>query len=328
MIPPLERFATNPIVRPSQIAFTRASGTFNPGATVDRASGRVVLLVRVFEEETKRSCLALALSSDGEHIEEIWDKPVIAREASYEEWGVEDARITYLEQDQLYAITYTGYSPTGPRVCLITTDDLLKPERYQRLGPRITGENKNCVILPQKVGGAYVILHRPMPRIELIKVAALEDLWPAEGVPLLGPRPATWRSSRVGSGAPPIATDIGWLFPFHGATSIEEGNVYSMGWCVLDSANPEKVVYVSGSPALTPEAPYEIQQQPIPQVDMANFINGVRVVFPEGLVELGDDLLVYYGAADVSVAGARVNKSALIAGIKNEIALGHTASPL
>jgi len=328
MIPPLVRFATNPIVRPSQIGFTRASGTFNPGASVDRASGRVVLLVRVFEEETKRSCLALALSSDGERFEEIRDKPAITREASYEEWGVEDARITYLEADQLYAITYTGYSATGPRVCLITTDDLLKPERYQRHGPRISGENKNCVILPQRVGGSYVILHRPMPRIELIKVAALEDLWPAEGIPVVGPKPSTWRSSRVGSGAPPIATDIGWLFPFHGATSLEEGNVYSMGWCVLDSANPEKVLYVSPTPALTPEAPYEIQQQPIPQVDMANFINGVRVVFPEGMVELGDDLLVYYGAADVSVGGARVNKRALIDGIRSEITLGHTATPL
>jgi predicted GH43/DUF377 family glycosyl hydrolase len=328
MIPPLERFATNPIVSPSQIKFVGASGTFNPAATIDRASGRVVLLVRVFEEATKRSCLGLALSSDGERFEEFWDKPAITREASYEEWGVEDARITYLEQDQLYAITYTGYSPTGPRVCLITTDDLLKPERYQRHGPRITGDNKNCVILPQKVGGSYIILHRPMPRIELIRVAALEDLWPAEGIPLVGPRPKTWRSSRVGSGAPPIATEIGWLFPFHGATSIEEGNVYSMGWCVLNLANPEKVLYVSGAPALKPEAPYEIRQEPIPQVDMANFINGVRVVFPEGLVELGNDLLVYYGAADVSVGGARVNKAALIAGIKNEIAAGHSASPL
>ena len=328
MIPPLERFTNNPIVRPSQIAFTRASGTFNPAATIDRATGRVVLLVRVFEEETKRSCLALALSSDGERIEEIWDKPAITRDASYEEWGVEDARITYLDADQLYAITYTGYSEKGPRVCLITTDDLLKPERYRRHGPRITGDNKNCVILPQKIGGAYVILHRPMPRIELIKVAALEDLWPAEGVPLVGPQPGTWRSSRVGSGAPPIATEIGWLFPFHGATSLEEGNVYSMGWCVLDLANPEKVLYVSVAPALTPEAPYEIQQQPIPQVDMANFINGVRVVFPEGFVELGDDFIVYYGAADVSVSGARVNKRALIEGISNEIALGHTAAAL
>jgi predicted GH43/DUF377 family glycosyl hydrolase len=328
MIPPLQRFATNPIVKPSQINFLAASGTFNPGVAVDRASGRVVLLVRVFEEKTKRSCLAIALSSDGERIDQILDRPAITRDTSYEEWGVEDARITYLDQDQIYAITYTGYSPAGPRVCLITTDDLLKPERYQRHGPRISGENKNCVIFPQKVSGAYVILHRPMPRIELIRVSALEDLWPAEGVPLVGPRPNTWRSSRVGSGAPPIATEIGWLFPFHGATTIEEGNVYSMGWCVLDFENPEKVLYVSVAPALAPEAPYEIQAQPIPQVDMANFITGVRVVFPEGLVELGDDLLVYYGSADVYISGARVNKSALIAGIKKEIALGHTALPL
>jgi predicted GH43/DUF377 family glycosyl hydrolase len=61
---------------------------------------------------------------------------------------------------------------------------------------------------------------------------------------------------------------------------------------------------------------------------MANFIKGVRVVFPEGLVEVGDDLLVYYGAADVYVGGARVNKKVLVTGIKNEIALGHTAQPL
>lgn len=63
MIAPLERLATNPLIRPSQISFARASGSFNPGATVDRASGRVVLLVRVFEEDTRRSSIAIALSS-------------------------------------------------------------------------------------------------------------------------------------------------------------------------------------------------------------------------------------------------------------------------
>ena len=49
---------------------------------------------------------------------------------------------------------------------------------------------------------------------------------------------------------------------------------------------------------------------------MANFITGVRVVFPQGLVERDDDLIVYYGAADVSVAGARVNKNALLASLE------------
>ena len=324
MTAPLQRLPGNPIVRPSQITFARASGAFNPGVCVDRASDRVVLLVRVYEEDTKRSCLALALSSDGEHIDEIRDRPAVARDAPYEEWGAEDARITWLEEEERYAITYTGYSPIGPRVCLITTDDLLDPSRYIRHGPRIAGENKNCVVFPRKVDGQYVILHRPMPRIVCVRVDALEDEWPIEGVELLGPKPGTWRSSRVGAGAPPIATRLGWLFPFHGATTIEEGNVYSMGWCLLDIDEPERVLFVSDTPPLTPTAPYEIEPGPIPQVDMANFRTGVRVVFPQGLVERGDDLLVYYGAADVSIAAARVNREALLSSIEAEMSEKHS----
>ncbi len=324
----LERLASNPLVTPAQIPFTRATGAFNPGATIDHKSGRVVLLVRVFEEATRRSSLAIALSHDGEHIDEIWDRAAIGREASYEEWGVEDARVTWLEDENRYAITYTGYSPAGPRVCLITTDDILAPERYRRHGPRIAGENKNCVIFPEKVDGKYVILHRPMPRMVGIRVSSLESDWPATGVPLVGPRPRTWRSARVGAGAPPIRTDIGWLLPFHGATTIEEGNLYSMGWCVLDLKNPDKVLYVSDAPALTPEAPYEIENGLIPQVDPANFITGIRVVFPQGLVERGEDLIVYYGAADVSVGGARVRKKELVDSLADAIEWKQSAVPL
>jgi predicted GH43/DUF377 family glycosyl hydrolase len=328
VIAQLQRYSENPMVSPSDISFTRATGSFNPGATIDQASGRVVLLVRVFEEETKRSCLALALSSDGVTVEEIWDRPAVAREEPYEEWGAEDARIAWLEEDGIYAITYTGYSPDGPRVCLITTDDILATDRYRRHGPRIAGSNKNCVVLPEKIDGQYVILHRPMPRIECIRVSSLEEAWPVKGTTILGPRPDTWRSSRVGAGSPPIRTRIGWLFAFHGATAIEEGNVYSMGWCVLDIETPEKVLYVSDAPPLTPEAPYEIELGPIPQLDHSNFINGVRVVFAQGLVELGDDLIVYYGSADVSVAAARVNKRELVDSLERAIELGSGGVPL
>ena len=328
MIAPLVRLPTNPLIRPSDISFVKASGAFNPGATVDRASDRVVLLVRVFEEATRRSCLGLALSADGQRIDEIWDRPAIARDAPYEDWGAEDARITYLASEKRYAITYTGYSRDGPQVCLITTDNLLSPTSYKRHGPRIDGENKNCVIFPEKVDGKYVILHRPMPRMVMIKVAKLEKKWPAEGMTIMGPQPGTWRSSRVGAGAPPIKTEIGWLLPFHGATLIEEGNVYSMGWCVLDLKNPEKVLYVSDTPALMPEAPYEIELNEIPQVDMANFRTGVRVVFPQGLVERGDDLVVYYGAADTTVAAARVNKRELISSLAEAIKLKQGGVPL
>ena len=319
-----------PLIRPAQVTFIRATGAFNPAAVVEPRSDRVVLLFRVFEAETRRSCLGLALSSDGLSLDEVWDRPVLSPAAPYEAWGVEDARVTYLEDEGRYAITYTGYSPAGPRVCLATTDDILDPSRYRRHGPRIAGENKDCVIFPEKRGGRYALLHRPLPRIVYAEVPALEgdDLWPEDGVPLIGPRPDTWRSARVGAGPPPLRTPLGWLLAFHGTTQVEEGNVYCMGWCVLDATDPSRVLYVSPSPVLTPETPYEIQHEPIPQVDMANFPDGVRVVFPEGMVERGEDLLVYYGAADVNVGVARVNKADLLASLEAAIARGEGASPL
>lgn len=320
----LTRFATNPIITPSQIAYARATGAFNPGACIDHKSGRVVLLVRVYEADIGRSSFALAVSRDGEHIDSISSTPAIGRDAPYEEWGVEDPRITWIAAEGRYAITYTGYSPAGPRVCLITTDDITAPERYVRHGPRIAGDNKNCVIFPEKVDGQYVILHRPMPRMVCVRVDALESEWPLEGKTVLGPLDHSWRSSRVGAGAPPILTRVGWLLPFHGATSVTEGNIYSMGWCVLDALRPEVLRYVSATPALSPIAPYEIELESIPQVDMNNFITGVRVVFPQGLVDHDGDLLVYYGAADVSIAGARVNKGALVNYIEHEIASGRS----
>lgn len=328
MIAQLQRVSGNPIIRPADITWMPVTGAFNPGATVDVRTGHVALLVRLYERDTGRSCLALATSRDGIRVDEIRAHPAIGRDAPYESWGVEDARITWLEDEGRYAITYTGYSPDGPRVCLITTDDILGPARYVRHGPRIAGDNKNCVLFPRKVGGQYVVLHRPMPRMVCVRIDTLEEEWPVTGTPIVGPRADTWRSSRVGAGAPPIHTDIGWLLPFHGATTIETGNVYSMGWCVLHADRPERVLYVSPDPALTPEAPYEIERGHIPQVDPANFRTGVRVVFPQGLVERGDDLVVYYGAADVSVAAARVNKAALIASLRAAIAAGQGAEPL
>jgi beta-1,2-mannobiose phosphorylase / 1,2-beta-oligomannan phosphorylase len=191
-----------------------------------------------------------------------------------------------------------------------------------RHGPRLATENKNGVVFPETIGGGYVVLHRPMPRIVLARVRALEDPWPLDGVALLGPRAGTWRGSRVGAGAPPLRTRIGWLLAFHGATAIADGNVYSMGWCVLGADDPSRVLYVSKEPALAPEAGYEIHHAPLPQVDMANFPGGIRVVFPCGLVERGADLIVYYGAADRVVAAARVEKEALVGSLEAAIARG------
>ena len=322
MIAPLQRVDANPVLVPEDVPFAKCSGVFNAGAVADARTGHIVLLFRAFEAETGRSSIGLAVSADGIHFDEVLDRPALSRLAPYEEWGVEDPRVAWLAAEGRYAITYTGHSLAGPRLCLATTDDVLDPSRYRRHGPRLATENKDGVVFPETIAGRYAVLHRPMPHIVLARVAAVEDPWPAEGAVLLGPQPGTWRSSRVGAGAPPLRTRIGWLLAFHGATAVAEGNVYSMGWCVLDGDDPARVRYVSPEPALAPETDYEIHPGPLPQVDMANFPGGIRVVFPCGLVELGRDLLVYYGAADRVVAAARVEKDALLESLEAAIARG------
>lgn len=322
MIAPLRRVDANPVLVPEDVPFAKCSGVFNAGAVVDARSARVVMLFRAYETGTGRSSIGLAVSDDGIHFDEVRDRPALSRVEPYEEWGVEDPRVAWIASEGRYAITYTGHSPAGPRLCLATTDDILDPSRYRRHGPRLPTENKNGVVFPDKIAGRYAVLHRPMPRIVLARVAALEDPWPLDGDVLVGPRPGTWRSSRVGAGAPPLRTRLGWLLAFHGATAVAEGNVYSMGWCVLDGDDPSRVRYVSPEPALSPETDYEIHPGPLPQVGMENFPRGIRVVFPCGLIERGRDLIVYYGAADRVMAAARVDKAALLASLEGAIARG------
>jgi predicted GH43/DUF377 family glycosyl hydrolase len=322
VIAALERFAANPVLVPEDVKYAECSGVFNGGAVVHHRTGDVVLLFRAYESAVGRSSIGLAVSRDGVAFDHMLDRPALSRVEPYEEWGVEDPRVAWIAGEGRYAITYTGHSPSGPKLCLATTDDILDPSRYRRHGPRLPSENKNGVVFPEKIDGRYAVLHRPMPRIVLARVASLGDAWPLEGSVLVGPKPGTWRSSRVGAGAPPLRTRIGWLLAFHGATAVAEGNVYSMGWCVLDADDPSRVRYVSPGPALSPEAKYEIHPGPLPQVGMENFPFGIRVVFPCGLVERGPDLLVYYGAADRVMALARVDKEALVDSLESAIARG------
>ena len=86
--------------------------------------------------------------------------------------GVEDPRITYFEPGDCYVMTYTAYSPEGPRVALATSKDLFS---WQRLGlVRFTAgpldlnavDNKDAVLFPRLIPDpegrpALGLIHRP-----------------------------------------------------------------------------------------------------------------------------------------------------------------------
>ena len=223
-----------------------------------------------------------------------------------EEYGVEDPRITYI--DGRYWITYVAVSCHGAATALASTTDF---RTFQRHGIIFHPENKDVVLFPEKIGGAYFALNRPRVRTEFsrpeIWIARSPDLihWGAHQHVDTGG--GDWQSGRVGAGAPPFRVPGGWLEIFHGnrhPTQPAEVGTYYGGALLLDADDPARVLRRTPEPFLVPEMDFEVN----------GFVPDV--VFPTGVVQEGDTLLVYYGAADTSTAVAEFSQRELLGVLK------------
>ncbi len=279
------RAKQNPIVSLPDLAFP-AAAVLNPGAT--EQDGEVVLLLRV-EDRAGCSSIYVARSKNGVTDWRIEKEPILRygqERWRYERWGCEDARVTYLAEEKRWYITYTAYSPTGAAVALARTKDL---SRAERIGLIFSPNNKDAVLFPQRFDGRWAVLHRPdAGGIEHIWSAFSPDLvhWgePHCVVPETG-GPA-WDGVKVGAGPPPILTDQGWLLVYHGVKAYGGHLVYRAGVALLDTDKPHKVVARCRDWVFQAEAPYEL----------SGLVR--NVVFPTGLLLRGDELWMYYGAAD------------------------------
>ena len=74
----------------------------------------------------------------------------------YEEYGVEDPRITHLEGE--YLITYSAYSRHGVRIGLARTQDFKKVDRISLI---TEADYRNTVTFPEKIDGLYARMDRP-----------------------------------------------------------------------------------------------------------------------------------------------------------------------
>ena len=242
----------------------------------------------IFEDTTYLSSLShlrLARSRDGYHFD-IDKLPALFPTEAYEEYGIEDPRMTCLD-DAVY-INYTAVSRYGISVALASTSDF---KTYRKHGIILPPENKNVVIFPERVGGQYVMIHRPATTglgSQQMWLAYSSDMthW-GNHLPLMGKRPGMWDSIRLGAGAVPIKTEQGWLEIYHGVNP-EQG--YCLGAVLLDLENPVKILARSNMPFLIPETEYE----------RTGFFG--NVVFTCGAVVTGSAqesvVHIYYGAAD------------------------------
>ena len=105
----------------------------------------------------------------------------------------------------------------------------------------------------------------------------------------------SWEAKKVGTGAPPVRLNYGWMLTYHAVSAMDGHSRYCMGVAVLDGERPSHVLYRSPLPILEPQEEYE----------RSGLVN--EVVFPSATDLRADGALdVYYGAADRVIAAARV----------------------
>lgn len=302
------RYKKNPIISREDLAY-KANSVFNAGAT--RFGEETILLMRV-EDRRGISHLTAARSKDGKDKWIIDEQPTLMPEPEThpeEIWGIEDPRITYMTDQNYWAITYTAYSEGGPLVSLATTTDFT---HFERLGPVLPPEDKDAALFPELFNGRYAMLHRPVSGFRgvgtHIWISFSPDLkhWGEHRLLIQARRGSWWDAYKIGLSPPPLKTDEGWLLLYHGVKTTASGAIYRLGLALLDLDDPCRILARSNQWVFNPEERYEV------------FGDVNKVVFPCGWIKTGENIHLYYGGADTCIALATARLSDLLLWLKEE----------
>lgn len=330
------------VLEPTKNKFEERA-VLNPG--VYQEGEFVHIFYRAIDAENQSSIGYAKLKGPMQLIER-WDHPIINRGPSpYESKGVEDARIvktgdtfymTYVVHDGKNALTAYASGrdlmklrKKGIISPLIKYDEAARLFRQEKLKDRyfmfesyyeeFAGKDvmlwsKDMFPFPRKIGNQYAIIHRILPDIQLVYFNNFKDLQNKEfwenylnhlAHYVLLENKYWFESRNVGGGAPPVETPEGWLMIFHAVEELNKSRIYHAAAALLDLDDPLHVIGRFDYPLFSPEEDWE----------KSGFVN--NVVFPTGTAIFGDDLYIYYGAADQRIAVAKVNLEHLIHDLKS-----------
>jgi predicted GH43/DUF377 family glycosyl hydrolase len=308
----LVRFAGNPVLEPIEEHTWESKYVLNPGAINLR--NKIYLIYRAVGDEGI-SRLGLAVSEDGFKFTERLDKPIFEPKSKSEEKGCEDPRLTLIG-DRIYMV-YTAYDGLVAQIALasINITDFLNYRwggwrRHGLVFPGFT--DKDGTLFPELFNDKFAMLHRVDPNIWITFSRHLRCPWPrGEHQILTGARSGmAWDGTKIGGGAQPIKTKYGWLLLTHG---VDHAHIYRLGVMLVDLADPTILLYRSPNPILEPTEEFEIGGTDKHWVPNVVFTCGaVPREDNEVLFYSGNELLVYYGAADTAIGVATARISDLI----------------
>jgi beta-1,2-mannobiose phosphorylase / 1,2-beta-oligomannan phosphorylase len=256
--------------------------------------------------------LPVELDPSGKIIVAIHYTKAIAPTAGFQEYGVEDARISQV--GDTWYMTTCSVSAERHSTTLYTSSDGLN---YELQGIIMDHQNKDMLIFEGKVKGKFFALTRPLgdlyfaypPDSEFeagpsINLSSSPDAlhWKPSDRPLIRPRRGSTSVMKIGGGTAPILTDRGWLLLYHGVQPGTVVGTYRTFHAYLDANDPSQVISVDDSDPVLESQP-ELTR-PIKELSYLT-----DVVFTTGLVDDGDHFIVASGEDDLACRITRIPKS-------------------
>ncbi|USI74529.1 glycosidase [Sphingomonas morindae] len=257
--------------------------------------------------------LPVELDAAGEAILAIHYDKAIEPAASYQDYGVEDARISRI--GARWFMTVCSVSAERHCTSLHSSEDGLN---YRLEAMVLDHQNKDMLLFEGTVQGYYWALTRPLGEVYFayppdspyaggpsINFARSPDAlhWKPVEAPGLRGRKGSSSAMKVGGGTPPILTEAGWLTLYHGVEQRETVGIYRSFWALLDRDDPSRLLRVEDETPL-------IEADPVLTAPIAHQMYlPTPVVFSTGMVDAGDHYLVASGEADLACRLTRIAKA-------------------
>jgi predicted GH43/DUF377 family glycosyl hydrolase len=213
--------------------------------------------------------------------------------------GLEDLRLVRFVDDDgsvTYFGTYTALGGDAIRQELLRTTDFRTFDLSAMRG--VSSITKGMALFPRRIDGRYAMLGRQDH--ENIWLLRSNDLYSwDDGAMILSPR-WPWEFVQLGNGGSPIEIDEGWLVILHGVGALRN---YCLGACLLDKADPSKVLARLSRPLVVPDPEAHAGYVP-------------SVVYSCGALVCGRTLLLPYGVADSFTAFATISIDRLLAAMQ------------
>jgi len=259
--------------------------------------------IRVFGLTSFSWLLPVELTPDGLTILNIHYDKIIEPTQTYQEYGIEDPRITRIGED--YYMTTCSVSSERHSTTLYHSNDGL---HYTLLGIIMDHQNKDMILFPKRINGKYYALTRPLgelyfttgsdsnalpgPSINLSESPDLYHWKPVDNV-FLRARHNSLISYKLGGGAPPLLTEWGWLCLFHGVEKFGTVGKYRTFYALLDTDNPEKIINLDDKVPV-------LEANPALTENLSEWVYLTDVVFTTGADIHNDRIIVASGELDLA----------------------------